>query len=117
MIGDPSGHSGRSAKRLVHAPEVIPAVPEHHGSAVVLPLFTETVRQPSESPEAHAERKIRAFDYRSADAVGVGSTHDWDYLYGGYFSGAVAAFAFGACFVDLDELREVAAVVQRVADR
>ena len=34
-----------------------------------------------------------------------------------YFGGAVAAFAFLRGAIDLDELREVAAVVQRVGDR
>jgi hypothetical protein len=44
-------------------------------------------------------------------------THDWDYLHRTYFGRTVSAFAFAGGAIDLDELGEVAAVVQGVADR
>ena len=62
------------------ASEVIPAVPEHNGCAVVLPPFTEGIREPREATEAHAQGQVRAFDNRRANAIRVRLTHNWDYL-------------------------------------
>jgi hypothetical protein len=42
---------------------------------------------------------------------GVGIAHDWDLLRIGDFRRAVPAFAFWGLHIDLDELREIAAVV------
>jgi hypothetical protein len=47
------------------------------------------------------------------NAFGVGLTHDGDHLNGMDFSAAVSALALRRGAVDFDELREVAAVVQR----
>lgn len=117
VIGDPRCHRRSRAEGLMDAPEVIPAVPEHHGSAMVLPLFAEAIREPGESAKAHPERKVASLYYRSANAIRVRLTHNWDHLHGLDFGGTVPAFTLTRGAVDLDELGEVAAVVQRVADR
>jgi hypothetical protein len=44
-------------------------------------------------------------------------THDWDYLHGLHFGGAVPAFSLAGSAIYLDEHGEVAAVAQRVGDR
>lgn len=43
--------------------------------------------------------------------------HNWDHLRAGDFGGAIAAFAFARCPIDLDELGEVTAVMQRGGNR
>ena len=53
---------------------------------------------------------------RSANAFGIGVTHDWDYLHGLYFGGAVPFLAPLRVPINLDEFGEVAAVMQRIPD-
>ena len=55
---------------------------------------------------AHAHAEVLALHDRSADALGIRLTHDWDHLHGRDFGGAVPRFAFAACAIDLDELGE-----------
>jgi len=73
------------------APEVIPAVPEHDGSAVVLPLIAEAIREASEPAKFHPKRKVAAFHDGRTNAVRVGLTHNWDYLHALDLGRAVAA--------------------------
>jgi len=47
----------------------------------------------------------------------IGTADDWDNLRRNHFRRRVAALAFPACPVDLDELREVHAVAQRRFNR
>jgi hypothetical protein len=84
---------------------------------VVLPLLAKGVRQASEPTQTHTQAEIGPLDYRSANALRVGTAHNWDRLRRSYFGGRVAPFAFRRGAVDLDELRVIAAVMQRGADR
>jgi len=117
VISDSRFHRGRAAERLVDAAEIVEREPHCDGGPVVLPLLTESVRQPGEATNAHARAQIGPLDNRSADALRVGLAHDWDYLHGLHFGGTVAAFAVRRGPVHLDELCEIAAVVQRGGDR
>src|ERR1700732_3302671 len=101
VVRDPGCHRGRHPKRFVDAPEVIPAVPEHHGSAMVTEALRESERQPCEALHAKSERKIRPLHMADADAVRVGATANWDYLRTHHLSGRIPAFAFGRGSVDL----------------
>ncbi len=58
-----------TGSRPVDATEVIPAVPEHHGGAVVLPLFAEAVGEAREPSQAHSQTEIGSLDYGSADMI------------------------------------------------
>ena len=84
---------------------------------MVLPLLAEGIRQPREAANAHANAQVAALHDRRANAFRIGLAHDWDHLHGRYFGGAVALLLVLRGAIDLDELREVAAVVQRVRDR
>jgi len=99
------------------ATEVIPAIPERSSGPMVFPFLTEAVRQSGKPSETHAKRQVAALHYRSANAIRVRLTHNWDYLHGLDFGGAVAAFAFAGGAINLDELCEVAAVAKRVGNR
>ncbi len=96
--------------------KVVVGEPKHDGCAVVIKFFAERIGQAGESPRAHADRKILTLNNRSANSIGVGLTHDWDYLHGGYFRRAVTVFVFARRAVNLDQLGEVAAVMQCGAD-
>jgi hypothetical protein len=117
VIADASGHCGCATKRAVNSAEVVKREPDHQRRAVVLERFTEGIRESSESANAHADRKILSLDMRCADALGIGIADAWDHLRTHHLRRAVAPFAFRRRAVDLDELREVRAILQRVADR
>src|SRR5579863_510383 len=117
MVRDSSGHSRGYAERFVDAAKVVKCKPAGHSGPMVLPLLTERVSQASEAACAHANGEVLAFDNRSANALGVRLTHDWDYLHGLDFGGAVSRFAFLRSAVNLDELCKVAAILQGVEDR
>jgi hypothetical protein len=116
VIGDPSGHRGRNAKRFVNPAEVVEREPAGQRCPVVLPLLTEGVGQSCKSSRTHTDREILAFDMRRANAFGVGLPHDWDYLHGLHFCGAVASFPGNRGAVDLDAHGEVRAILKRVRD-
>jgi len=117
VIGNPRLHSGSDAQGLVDPHEIVERKPASQRGPVVFPLLTEGVSEPGKAACAHPDTEVLAFDVRRTDSVGVRLTHNWDYLHGGYFGGAVAAFAFACGPVDLDELGEARAIFQRVADR
>jgi hypothetical protein len=51
-----------------------------------------------------------------ADALRIGTAHDWDHLHAGDFRRAVPSFAFGRRPVNFDELGEVATIRERRGD-
>ena len=116
MIGDPSFHRRRDAKRFVYAAKVVEREPQRDRCPVVLPLLAEAISQPGKSSRAHADAEVLAFHNRGADTFGVRLTHNWDYLHAGDFGGRIPAFAFTGSLVDLDEHREIAAVLKRVGN-
>ena len=80
VIGDSSRHRWRNTQRFVDAPEVVPAIPEHHSGAVVLPFLAERIRQPCKATEAHSQRKVGSFHNRSANTLGIRLPHYRDNL-------------------------------------
>jgi hypothetical protein len=94
----------------VDAAEVIEREPARHRSPVILPLFAEGVRQSRESARTHTDAEIGPLHNRSANVLGIGTTHDWNDLHGGDFCGAVTLLSVLGSAIDLDELGEVAAV-------
>src|SRR4051794_28264845 len=101
----------------MNAAKVVEGKPKRDRCPVVLPLFAEGVGEPSESTGAHAQAEIGPLDNRSADALRVGLAHDWDYLHRSDFGRAVALLSVLRSTIHLDELSEVAPVVQRRGDR
>lgn len=65
---------------------------------------------------AHTQTQIGSLDNQSADVLRVGTVHDCDHLHRRDFERRVSPLAVLRCAVDLDELAEVAAVVQRRTD-
>src|SRR5262245_29167183 len=61
--------------------------------------------------------KLDRSTYRSADAFRVQTAHDWDYFDCADFRRRVPRFAVLRRTVHLDELGEVAAIMQRCGDR
>ena len=117
VVRDPSGHRRSAAQRFVDSAKVVERKPARDSGPVVLPFFTEAIGKAREATKAHPQRQVAAFHNRSADALRVRTAHDWDYLHGLNFGGAVAAFAFARCAVHFDELGEVATVMQGGSDR
>lgn len=73
MVGNSSGHRRRGPQRLVDAAEVVEREPQHAGRAVVLKLLAEGIRQARESPHAHTDAEILAFNVTGADALRIGA--------------------------------------------
>jgi hypothetical protein len=85
--------------------KIVERKPAGHGGPMVLPLLTKGIREPGESPVAHARAQTAALDYGSADTLGVGLAEDWDNLHGLNLRRAVTRFAVLGGSVDLDEFR------------
>ena len=118
MVGNTGGHRRRHSQRLVDATEIVEREPASDSGPVILPLFREGIRQPSESPIAQARAQVTALHNRCTDAIRIGIAKDWDSLHGLHFGGAVPRFAFGAGAIDLDECSIASQpVVQRGSDR
>lgn len=64
----------------------------------------------------HAHCEILALHDGRANSGWIGVTDDWDSLRRNYFGGRIPALSLGRGAVDLDELREVRAVVVSIAD-
>jgi hypothetical protein len=69
----------------------------------VLPLLTEGVREPRESPNAHSWAEIAALNNRSTNTGRIGTAHDWDHLHCGDFRRRVSSFAFLRRAMDLEQ--------------
>jgi hypothetical protein len=83
---------------------------------VILKLFAERVRQPSESPDAHSHRQVLTFHMAGADVLRVGLAYAYHHFSAHHFCRGVAPLAFGSRAIHLDELREVHPVIQRVSN-
>src|SRR5579872_5247976 len=86
------------------------------GGPKVVPLFTEGIRQSGKAAHLSTNGEVLALDNRGTDTARIGTAHNWDHLRAGDFGGAVAAFAFARRAIHFDELREIAAVMQRCGD-
>ena len=117
MIRDPRFHRRGDPQRLMNPAEVVVHEVQRDRRDMVLDLLAEGVSEPGEAAHAHSQGEVAALHDGSADTFGIGLPHDWDHLHGGDFGGAVARFAVARGAVDLDELCEIAAVVQRGGDR
>jgi hypothetical protein len=62
VVHDFRFHRSRAAERFVDTAEVVESEPEGYGCPMVLPLFTEGVRQSGESPRPHADAEIASFN-------------------------------------------------------
>ena len=81
----------------------------------VVPHFLEKAFASRVKPAcAHPHAEILTFHNRSANAFGVWATHNWDLRHGGDFGGRVPGFALNGSLVNLDELREVRAILECV---
>ncbi len=101
----------------MNAPNVLPAVEQRGCCPVVFPLSTERVGEPREPAILHSQTEIGPLDNRRAHARRIGLAHDWDYLDGLQFCGAVPLLSVLECSVDLNQLRVAGDVVmQSVAD-
>src|SRR6185312_7785962 len=109
-------HRRRNAKCFVNPAEVVIPKPEAERGPVVLPLFAEAVREPSEPADAHSHAEVLAFYVGRADAFRVGVAHNWDHLRTDNFGGGIAGFALNGCTIHLDELGEIHTVAERVVD-
>ena len=87
------------------------------GRPKVVPLLTERVRQPREASHLSTDGEVLPFHNRRADAARIGASHNWDHLRAGDFGGAVAPLAFAGRTVNLNQLGEIAAVMQRRGNR
>ena len=75
------------------AAKVVERKPARDSGPMVFPFFAEGIRKPRETARAHPNAEVLALDDRSADALRVRCSHNWDYLYGLDFSRAVPALA------------------------
>jgi hypothetical protein len=117
VVRDPGGHRRSNAQRFVNPAEVVKRKPASDSGPVILPLFTEGIREPREAAQPHPRAQVAALYNRGANSFRVGLTHDWDHLHAGDFGGRVARFSFAGGAIDLDELRKVAAISECVRNR
>src|ERR1039458_4000455 len=103
-------HRGRNAQRLVNPAEVVVGEVQTVCRPEVLPLLAESVRQPRQAAHLHSDGEILTLHMGRANLVGIGVAHDWDPLRVRHVGMAVPTLAFGVAGINLDELREVAAV-------
>ena len=83
---------------------------------MVLELLAEGVGKASEPAHAHPSAEILALYMAGANPLGIGASDAWDYLRAYHLSRRVPALAFHRGPVDLDELREVYAILKGVGD-
>ena len=91
MVGYSSGHSGRNSQRFVNAAKVVESEPACNSSPVVLPFLRERIREARKAARSHSDAEVLPFNDRSADALGIGLTENWDSLHGRDFSGGVSS--------------------------
>src|SRR5262249_28825206 len=71
MIANSSFHCGRYAQRRMHSAEVVVYKPNRYCGGMVLNLLSESICQPSESPNAHPYRKILPINKARADVLWI----------------------------------------------
>ena len=111
MIGYSSGHHRGTPSDLWTRPKLY-----QQYRPAILPLFADSIRKPREAAKAHAKAEVGAFHNRGANALRIGTAHNWDYLHGLHFGRTVPFLSVLRVAVDLDEMGEVATVVERVPD-
>src|ERR1039458_1972074 len=72
MIRQSSFHSGRDAKSLVDATEIIVREPQGNRSRMILYLLGKRISKSGESPDAHSHRKVLPLYETSTHMLGIG---------------------------------------------
>jgi len=78
----------------VDAAEVVVGREQSDHGFVVVPELAETVRQPGESPDAHAKRQVRLLDMVRAGAVEIRVARDRSHVDVGYPEGVARRSAW-----------------------
>ncbi|MBI2819317.1 MAG: hypothetical protein HYX73_04990 [Acidobacteria bacterium] len=97
----------------MNATEVIEREPKREGCFQVGPLLAECIGQSRHASHAHSDRKVLAFNMRSANAVHIGKPKDWVWVSADYFGRGVPLFAFPRRSIGFDKLP----VVNTTADK
>jgi hypothetical protein len=116
MRTDPRFYRRSHTKRLMHATEVVPRVPERDHVRVVLKLLTEGVGEPGEAAHTHSHVQVLALDVRSRDVLGVRAAGNCLRDCTDTSRGAVSSIRFKIPAVDLNQRGVVDATAERILD-
>src|SRR3989442_2920467 len=117
MLTEARFHRWSNLQGLMNPRKVMMNMKQRERVYMVLDLFTESIRQPSKAAHLHPHVKILSLNETGGDVPGIGVTKNERLLDAKTLRGAVRPCSIRIGAVNLDELREVDIIRERINHR